>query len=90
MTYIFQSVRREGDVGNYATIRNYEIRTEDEKIAEKIRKNIFFGSDLFEITPSVLLADPVKAEEAKKRGRPPKVKIVQGMRDSTVTEGVHK
>lgn len=88
MTYIFESSRN-GDIGNYATFRDHQFSTNDEEVAKKLRANSYFGSHFWEITPEVLREEMAKNPalvEQKRRGRPPKLQVVSGVRTSEVMD----
>jgi hypothetical protein len=81
----FESKFRSHDLCGNPTISfyNYEYMTDDPVIAERIRKAC--GRDIWEITPELYqqqMEEGKKGEAPKRRGRPPKVKIVDGMRTS--------
>jgi hypothetical protein len=69
--------------------QNFEFHTEDEALAAKIRRNSRFGIDVWEEdadTLKVQAAETMAKLGPKRRGRPPKVKIIDGMRTSEPKE----
>ena len=61
---------------------NGEFSTDDEAVANRLRKNSKFGQDLWEVEPEILQEQArdamAKLAPLKRRGRPPKVQVITG------------
>ena len=89
--YHFQSLGRNVDICGDPVIRfrNYEFSTDDEKIAERIRKNSCFGREYWEDNIKFDLPQGATQEETpKRRGRPPKIRVIDGARTTAELQGV--
>ena len=79
MKYQFQSKRRNVQIEGVGEFRDYFFQTDNEVVAEKVRKNAGFNMDIFE-SPGGQLPLGVKIPKG------PKVKVFNGMRTSEANE----
>ena len=82
MKYQFQSQLRNLQIQGVGEFKDFLFETDSEEVAARLKKNSGFNINIWE----VIGESPDSPVPKRKPGRPPKVRVVTGMRTSEVNE----